>query len=121
MKTHIGVDAESGLVRKVVGAAANINSVTQSAGLQATKARAAPGDARVKSKVARSMRPGKRKARSKARASQTAGEVREASMRASRRSETGGGVPLAMELADLCSQWHQARLKTSVLQPFPST
>ncbi|CAM3865244.1 hypothetical protein DETS111669_30425 [Delftia tsuruhatensis] len=38
MKTHIGVDAESGLVHKVVGAAANINSVTQSAGLQATKA-----------------------------------------------------------------------------------
>lgn len=33
MKAHIGVDAESGLVHTVIGTAANVNDVTQAAGL----------------------------------------------------------------------------------------
>ena len=33
MKAHIGVDADSGLVHTVVGTAANVNDVTQAAGL----------------------------------------------------------------------------------------
>lgn len=33
MKTHIGVDAESGLVHTVIGTAANVNDVTQGSGL----------------------------------------------------------------------------------------
>jgi IS5 family transposase len=33
MKTHIGVDAESGLVHSVIGTAANVNDVTQAAAL----------------------------------------------------------------------------------------
>ena len=33
MKAHIGVDAESGLVHSVIGTAANVNDVTQAAGL----------------------------------------------------------------------------------------
>lgn len=33
MKAHIGVDADSGLVHTVIGTAANVNDVTQAAGL----------------------------------------------------------------------------------------
>ena len=76
MKAHIGVDADSGLVRTVVGTAANVNDVTQGhallhgqeevvfadAGYQgAMKRREATG---VQWQVA--MRPGKRRALDKA-------------------------------------------------------
>ena len=71
MKAHIGVDAESGLVRTVIGTAANVNDVTQGhallhgeetivfadAGYQGTSKR--PGATGVEWHVA--MLPGKRK------------------------------------------------------------
>ena len=72
MKAHIGVDAESGLVHTIIGTAANVNDVTQAAGLlhgQETDAFADAGyqgvskreelkDSKVRWHVA--MRPGKR-------------------------------------------------------------
>jgi IS5 family transposase len=33
MKVHIGLDVDSGLVRSVIGAAANVNEATQAGGL----------------------------------------------------------------------------------------
>lgn len=45
MKAHIGVDAESGLVHTVIGTAANVNDVTQAAGLLHGKEKRAWGDA----------------------------------------------------------------------------
>lgn len=77
MKAHIGVDADSGLVHTVIGTAANVNDVTQAAGLLHGKDKHAWGDAgyqgvdkrqemqgskanaKIKWHVA--MRPGKRK------------------------------------------------------------
>ncbi|MFO1250834.1 MAG: IS5 family transposase [Inhella sp.] len=74
MKAHIGVDAESGLVHSVIGTAANVNDVTQAAGLlhrqetdafgdagyQGVDKREEHQDAKVQWHVA--MRPGKRRA-----------------------------------------------------------
>jgi IS5 family transposase len=74
MKAHIGVDADSGLVHTVIGTAANVNDVTQAAGLlhgQETDAWGDAGyqgvdkrdefkDSKVRWEVA--MRPGKRRA-----------------------------------------------------------
>lgn len=74
MKAHIGVDAQSGLVHTVIGTAANVNDVTQAAGLlhgQETDAWGDAGyqgvdkrqelkDSKVRWEVA--MRPGKRRA-----------------------------------------------------------
>lgn len=76
MKAHIGVDAESGLVHTVIGTAANVNDVTQAAGLLHGKEKHAWGDAgyqgvdkrqemqgrKAKVKWHVAMRPGKRKA-----------------------------------------------------------
>ena len=45
MKAHIGVDADSGLVHTVIGTAANVNDVTQAAGLLHDKEKHAWGDA----------------------------------------------------------------------------
>jgi len=45
MKAHIGVDAESGLVHSVIGTAANVNDVTQAAGLLHGQESDAWGDA----------------------------------------------------------------------------
>ena len=45
MKVHIGVDADSGLVHTVIGTAANVNDVTQAAGLLHGKEKQAWGDA----------------------------------------------------------------------------
>lgn len=45
MKAHIGVDADSGLVHTVIGTAANVNDVTQAAGLLHGKDKHARGDA----------------------------------------------------------------------------
>ena len=45
MKAHIGVDADSGLVHTVIGTAANVNDVTQAAGLLHDKEEHAWGDA----------------------------------------------------------------------------
>lgn len=73
MKAHIGVDAESGLVHSVIGTAANVNDVTQAAGLLHGEETQAWGDAgyqgvakreelkdsKVRWEVA--MRPGKRR------------------------------------------------------------
>lgn len=74
MKAHIGVDADSGLVHTVIGTAANVNDVTQAAGLLHGQESDAWGDAgyqgvdkrdefkdsKVRWEVA--MRPGKRRA-----------------------------------------------------------
>jgi IS5 family transposase len=82
MKAHIGVDAESGLVHTVIGTAANVNDVTQAAGLlhgeetdvfgdagyQGVSKREEAKDLDVNWHVA--IRPGKRKALDKSRASQ---------------------------------------------------
>ena len=74
MKAHIGVDADSGLVHTVIGTAANVNDVTQAAGLLHGKEKQAWGDAGYqgvdkrqelqgsKTKWQVAMRPGKRKA-----------------------------------------------------------
>ena len=76
MKAHIGVDADSGLVHTVIGTAANVNDVTQAAGLLHGKEKHAWGDAgyqgvgkrqemqgsKAKIKWHVAMRPGKRKA-----------------------------------------------------------
>ena len=74
MKAHIGVDADSGLVHTVIGTAANVNDVTQAAGLLHGKEKHAWGDAGYqgvdkrqemqgsKAKWHVAMRPGKRKA-----------------------------------------------------------
>ena len=74
MKAHIGVDAESGLVHTVIGTAANVNDVTQAAGLLHGKEKRAWGDAGYqgadkrqemqgcKTKWHVAMRPGKRRA-----------------------------------------------------------
>ena len=78
MKVHIGVDADSGLVHTVIGTAANVNDVTQAAGLLHGKEKHAWGDAgyqgvdkrqemqgskaKAKIKWHVAMRPGKRKA-----------------------------------------------------------
>jgi transposase, IS5 family len=73
MKAHIGVDAESGLVHSVIGTAANVNDVTQAAGLlqgdetdawgdagyQGVARREEFKDSKVRWEVA--MRPGKRR------------------------------------------------------------
>jgi IS5 family transposase len=73
MKAHIGVDAESGLVHSVIGTAANVNDVTQAAGLlhgdetdawgdagyQGVAKREELKDSKVRWEVA--MRPGKRR------------------------------------------------------------
>lgn len=77
MKAHIGVDADSGLVHTVIGTAANVNDVTQAAGLLHGKEKHAWGDAgyqgvdkrqemqgskaKAKIKWHVAMRPGKRK------------------------------------------------------------
>lgn len=45
MKAHIGVDAHSGLVHRVIGTAANVNDVTQAASLLHGEEEAAFGDA----------------------------------------------------------------------------
>jgi transposase, IS5 family len=45
MKAHIGVDADSGLVHSVIGTAANVNDVTQAAGLLHGSEKDAFGDA----------------------------------------------------------------------------
>lgn len=45
MKAHIGVDAHSGLVRRVVGTAANVNDVTQAGALLHGQDEDASGDA----------------------------------------------------------------------------
>ena len=45
MKAHIGADSESGLVRTVIGTAANVNDVTQAGGLPHGQEQAAFGDA----------------------------------------------------------------------------
>ena len=74
---HIGVDADSGLVHTVIGTAANVNDVTQAAGLLHGKEKHAWGDAgyqgvdkrqemqgsiaKAKIKWHVAMRPGKRK------------------------------------------------------------
>ncbi len=79
MKAHIGADAESGLVHTVIGTAANVNDVTQAnallhgaetdafgdAGYQGAEKRPEAGD--VEWHVA--MRPGKRRALDRSRAS----------------------------------------------------
>ena len=78
MKAHIGVDADSGLVHTVIGTAANVNDVTQAAGMLHGKEKHAWGDAgyqgvdkrqemqgskaKAKIKWHVAMRPGKRKA-----------------------------------------------------------
>ena len=74
MKAHIGVDADTGLVHTVIGTAANVNDVTQAAGLLHGKEKQAWGDAGYqgvdkrqelqgsKTKWHVAMRPGKRKA-----------------------------------------------------------
>ena len=74
MKAHIGVDAESGLVHTVIGTAANVNDVTQAAGLLHGEETDAWGDAGYQGVTRRdehkdsqvqwhvAMRPGKRKA-----------------------------------------------------------
>lgn len=74
MKAHIGVDAESGLVHTVIGTAANVNDVTQAAGLLHGQEAHAWGDAGYQGVAKReelqgnqtqwhiAMRPGKRKA-----------------------------------------------------------
>lgn len=74
MKAHIGVDADSGLVHTVIGTAANVNDVTQAAGLLHGKEKHAWGDAGYQGVDKRqemqgcktqwhvAMRPGKRKA-----------------------------------------------------------
>jgi IS5 family transposase len=82
MKAHIGVDGESGLVHTVIGTAANVNDVTQAAGLlhgeetdvfgdagcQGVSKREEAKDLEVNWHVA--MRPGKRRALDKSRPSQ---------------------------------------------------
>ena len=74
MKAHIGVDAQSGLVHTVIGTAANVNDVTQAAGLlhghetdawgdagyQGVDKRQELKDSKVRWEVA--MRPGNRRA-----------------------------------------------------------
>jgi IS5 family transposase len=82
MKAHIGVDAESGLVHTVIGTAANVNDVTQAAGLLHGEETDVFGDAGYQGVAKRdeakdldvtwhvAMRPGKRKALDKSRASQ---------------------------------------------------
>jgi IS5 family transposase len=81
MKTHIGVDAESGLVHSVIGTAANVNDVTQAAallhgeekvvfadaGYEGVSKREEAKDLNVDWHVA--MRPGKRRALDKSRES----------------------------------------------------
>jgi IS5 family transposase len=74
MKAHIGVDAESGLVHTVIGTAANVNDVTQAAGLLHGEETDAWGDAGYQGVTRRdehkdsqvqwhvAMRPGRRKA-----------------------------------------------------------
>lgn len=74
MKAHIGVDADSGLVHTVIGTAANVNDVTQAAGLLHGEETDAWGDAGYQGVAKReelkdcntrwhvAMRPGKRKA-----------------------------------------------------------
>jgi IS5 family transposase len=78
MKSHIGVDADSGLVHSVIGTAANVNDVTQASGLLHGQERELWGDAgyqgldkreefkeRTKDQAVRcniAMRPGKRRA-----------------------------------------------------------
>jgi IS5 family transposase len=81
MKAHIGVDAESGLVHTVISTAANVNDVTQAAGLLHGEETDAFGDAGYQGVAKRdetkdldvnwhvAMRPGKRKALDKSRAS----------------------------------------------------
>ena len=71
MKTHIGVDAESGLVHTVIGTAANVNDVTQAGALLHGQETAAFGDAGYRGVDKRqeaqgptwfvAMQPGKRK------------------------------------------------------------
>ena len=82
MKAHIGVDAESGLVHTVIGTAANVSDITQAAallhgeetdvfadaGYQGVAKREEAQDAAVNWHVA--LRPGKRRALDKNRASQ---------------------------------------------------
>jgi IS5 family transposase len=82
MKAHIGVDAESGLVHTVIGTAANVSDITQAAallhgeetdafadaGYQGVAKREQAQDAAVNWHVA--LRPGKRRALDKNRASQ---------------------------------------------------
>jgi IS5 family transposase len=82
MKAHIGVDAESGLVHTVIGTAANVNDVTQAAGLLHGEESDVFADAGYQGVAKReeakgldvtwhvAMRPGKRKALDKSRASQ---------------------------------------------------
>lgn len=82
MKAHIGVDAESGLVHTVIGTAANVCDVTQAAGLLHGEETDVFGDAGYQGVAKReeakdldvnwhvAMRPGKRKALDKNRASQ---------------------------------------------------
>jgi IS5 family transposase len=76
MKSHIGVDAESGLVHTVIGTAANVADVTQAAGLlhgaesdvfadagyQGVDKRDEVKDLEVKPNWHVAMRPGKRRA-----------------------------------------------------------
>ena len=78
MKSHIGVDADSGLVHSVIGTAANVNDVTQASGLLHGQESELWGDAgyqgldkreefkeRTKERPVRcniAMRPGKRRA-----------------------------------------------------------
>lgn len=74
MKAHIGVDAESGLVHTVIGTAANVNDVTQAAGLLHGEEIVAFADAGYRGVAKReelkdcktqwhvALRPGKRKA-----------------------------------------------------------
>lgn len=71
MKAHIGVDADSGLVHSVIGTAANVNDVTQAAGLLHGHEEVAFGDAGYRGVGKRAeaqgpewhvaMRPGERK------------------------------------------------------------
>lgn len=82
MKAHIGVDAESGLVHTVVGTAANVADVTQATGLLHGEEADVFGDAGYQGVAKReeakdiavtwhvAMRPGKRRALDKSRASQ---------------------------------------------------
>lgn len=82
MKAHIGVDADSGLVHTVIGTAANVNDVTQAAGLLHGEETAVFADAGYQGVVLRedtqgievewhvALRPGKRRALDKNRASQ---------------------------------------------------
>jgi IS5 family transposase len=82
MKAHIGVDAESGLVHTVIGTAANVNDVTQAAGLLHGHESEVFGDAGYQGVDKReetqgldvswhvAMRPGKRKALNLNRASE---------------------------------------------------